>query len=434
MMLGGWLWGGLSDSWGRTRVLATCLAVNSLFGFLSAFSPEFYTLLACRFLSGLGVGGSIPIIFTYYSEFLPPSNRGFLISLMAISWPVGALFVSLVAWGIIPTIENNWTNESIDFSWRIFLLPCCIPALTGSVIFWKFSDESVKWLYFEKNNFDEVSRILNSIQQRHNIVIPEEWQNLDPEFIDQMYVAETKSIEKEEEVFFEEENGHLSEKDQQQEEEPTAILEVLEKTLMMLVDPRYRRIVWIQAVIWFSISFAFYGCYEFLPSYFDSIADEESNGNVVSPYLSSVISAVAQFPGVFLTAYLLKHPELRIDRGAILAGSMLLSCVCLVLGGVLQLDGGWAVTIFLACFAGASVLGFTILDVITPELAPTTVRSTSYGLLCAIGRIGAIMGDLLFGLFSEDSFFVPMLISSGFLLLGALFGLFLPSMKGKAIH
>ena len=57
-----------------------------------------------------------------------------------------------------------------------------------------------------------------------------------------------------------------------------------------------------------------------------------------------------------------------------LSGSMLLSCVCLLLGGVLQLSGGWAVTIFLACFSGASVLGWTVIDVITPELAPTAIR------------------------------------------------------------
>ena len=57
---------------------------------------------------------------------------------------------------------------------------------------------------------------------------------------------------------------------------------------------------------------------------------------------------------------------------------MLLSCVCLLLGGVLQLSNGWAVTIFLACFAGSSVLGWTVIDVITPELAPTAVRYNTF--------------------------------------------------------
>ena len=113
---------------------------------------------------------------------------------------------------------------------------------------------------------------------------------------------------------------------------------------------------------------------------------------------------------------------------------MLASCICLLFGGVFTIDGGWAVVIFMSSFSGASVLGWTVLNVVTTELAPTAVRSSSYGLLCAIGRVGAIAGTLLFGVFSQESFFVPMLISSAFLLLGAVFGMLLPSMKGQAMH
>ena len=86
---------------------------------------------------------------------------------------------------------------------------------------------------------------------------------------------------------------------------------------------------------------------------------------------------------------------------------------------------------------GCSVVGWTVLDVLTPSLSPTSLRSTSYGLLCAIGRVGAVLGDLVFGFYSSSSsssFVVPMVVSSIFLFMGAIGGILLPSVKGKEIH
>lgn len=76
MMIGGYAWGAFADAYGRRRCLMLSLAVNGLFGAASAFAPSFGSLLFLRFLSGLGVGGSIPVIFSYFAEFLPASRRG----------------------------------------------------------------------------------------------------------------------------------------------------------------------------------------------------------------------------------------------------------------------------------------------------------------------------------------------------------------------
>jgi len=416
MMIGGWLWGSLSDTLGRCRVLSMCLLVNAFFGFVSAFCPEYYSLLVCRFLSGLGVGGSIPVIFTYYSEFLPPSSRGSLISLMAISWPVGTLFVSLVAWATLPfEITIGTINNA---AWRVFLIPCSLPALCGSIIFWRVADESVKWLYYERRDDVRAYDVLNKIAHAHARPLENVAPLFGPATLSEFYDMEMAQTEE----------GAVK------AENKSGLCDVMESVMTKtraLFTRRQTTLILIQAAIWFSLSFAFYGCYEFLPTYFESI--NNGTDTDVSPYLSSVITSLAQFPGVLLTAYLLQHPELHIDRAKILAVSLLASCVCLLLGGVVPIDSGMGEVAFMSAFAGASVLAWTILDVITPELAPTDVRSTAYGVLCAVGRVGAIAGNLLFGLFSNQ-FIIPMVVSSMFLLGGAVLGLLLPSMKGKPIH
>lgn len=83
MMIGGYAWGAFADAFGRRRCLMYSLAINSLFGFGSAFAPSYWTLLILRFLSGIGVGGSIPVIFTYFCEFLPSSKRGSYMVILA---------------------------------------------------------------------------------------------------------------------------------------------------------------------------------------------------------------------------------------------------------------------------------------------------------------------------------------------------------------
>lgn len=54
MLIGGYIWGGLADITGRRMTLIVSLFVNSVFAFVSAFSPNFYFLLVLRFISGVG--------------------------------------------------------------------------------------------------------------------------------------------------------------------------------------------------------------------------------------------------------------------------------------------------------------------------------------------------------------------------------------------
>lgn len=84
MMFGGWIWGSMADQpkFGRKKILFYSLLVNGIFGLLSAFAVNFYMLLVLRFCSGLGVGGSIPVTFTYAAEFLPKEKRGLVVHLL----------------------------------------------------------------------------------------------------------------------------------------------------------------------------------------------------------------------------------------------------------------------------------------------------------------------------------------------------------------
>jgi MFS family permease len=61
LFLVGWglsfIWGPISDSFGRTKSLAATILVYALFTGAAAFSTGVWMLAIFRFLAGIGVGG-----------------------------------------------------------------------------------------------------------------------------------------------------------------------------------------------------------------------------------------------------------------------------------------------------------------------------------------------------------------------------------------
>lgn len=53
----------------------------------------------------ISLGGSGPVIWSYFAEFQPKSKRGSMLSFMAAFWTLGNLFVAGLAWVIIPAGE-----------------------------------------------------------------------------------------------------------------------------------------------------------------------------------------------------------------------------------------------------------------------------------------------------------------------------------------
>ncbi|CAG0893512.1 unnamed protein product [Darwinula stevensoni] len=147
MMIGGFVWGGLADRLGRRRTLLSSLSVNAAFGAIAAFMPTYGTFMTSRLCSGIGIGGSLPIVFAYFSEFLTRKDRGRHMSWLLMAWAIGGVFVALMAWAIIPkTGVMVVENEKEHFSrWREFLLVCSLPSFLA-VIGLIFMPESPRFL------------------------------------------------------------------------------------------------------------------------------------------------------------------------------------------------------------------------------------------------------------------------------------------------
>ena len=68
-----------------------------MFGLLSALSPNFTLLLVFRFLTGMAVGGTLPVDYAMMAEFLPKKVRGRFLVYLESFWALGTILIALLA-------------------------------------------------------------------------------------------------------------------------------------------------------------------------------------------------------------------------------------------------------------------------------------------------------------------------------------------------
>ena len=125
MLVGAWGFGRLADRIGRRRVLIVTVLIDAVFGLASVFAHDFTLLLALRLLTGIGVGGTLPVDYAMMAEFLPPRRRGRWLVALEGFWAVGTIAVALAAWAA------NLLGG--DQAWRWLFAATALPALIG---FW----------------------------------------------------------------------------------------------------------------------------------------------------------------------------------------------------------------------------------------------------------------------------------------------------------
>jgi MFS transporter, AAHS family, 4-hydroxybenzoate transporter len=109
LLLGALSAGLLGDRLGRKPVLIGCTVIFGLFSLLTAFCSGLVSLAVLRFLTGLGLGGGIPIAIALATDYAPLRNPRRLVILMSAGVSVGntvggfiaAQIVRLSSWEMI---------------------------------------------------------------------------------------------------------------------------------------------------------------------------------------------------------------------------------------------------------------------------------------------------------------------------------------------
>jgi putative MFS transporter len=331
MLVGAWFWGQFSDYTGRRFSFMATIGVDSVFGFLSALAPSFPVLLVFRFLTGFGVGGTLPVDYAMFSEYLPSKNRGRHLVYLESFWALGTIIAAGLAWVFIPQFPDN-------LNWRLLLAASAVP---GLIVFWirRTMPESPRHLLI-RGREQEARAVLQRVAAENGVEI---------------------------------EIGRLA-------ADPV----VKQAPLRTIFSRGYLSQTIMTTVTWFLLSLGYYGIFTWLPSIF------RSQGFATLPvYQNTFILALAQLPGYFSAAWLVE----RIGRPRTLGLYLLYSAVAtFVFSVVTGATDILAASVMMSFF---TLGAWGVLYAYTPELYPTSARGTGMGWAGGVARIAGVVAPVL---------------------------------------
>jgi MFS family permease len=346
---GALLFGQLTDRFGRKKLFMITLGVYLAATAATAFSTTAVFFFACRFITGMGIGGEYSAINSAIDELIPAKHRGRIDIVIN-----GTYWLGAAAGALLSVAALHIFSPFLD--WRVcfglgFVLGLAILIVRRPV------PESPRWLFIHGHE-QEAERVTSGIEHEVAEGTGEELEPVDPD--DTIEISQRKAIG------------------------------LVEITRTVLRDYPKRSVLGLglfigQAFLYNSILFG----YATLLSTFFGVSTADA------PYYLVAFAA-----GNFLGPIVLGGLFDTVGRKPMIAGTYILSGVLLLITGLLfeqnQLNAttltfAWAVVFFFAS-AGVSAAYLTV-----SEVFPVETRAMCIALFYAVGTgIGGIIGPQLF--------------------------------------
>jgi AAHS family 3-hydroxyphenylpropionic acid transporter len=133
LFLGALIGGRLADSIGRKKVLVASIGLFGLFSLLTACATDVQFLIWARALTGLGLGGALPMLLALVTESSATKQRSASVTVVYAAMPLGGAAVSLL---IMLIANSQWrTIFVVGGVLPLLLAPLMAFALPESVAF-----------------------------------------------------------------------------------------------------------------------------------------------------------------------------------------------------------------------------------------------------------------------------------------------------------
>jgi MFS family permease len=156
---GALFFGRLADRIGRKKLFMLTLGIFMAGSVLTAFSMNFAWFLACRVITGAGVGGEYSAIHSAVDELIPARVRGAVDLIIGGSFWIGTILGSLAS-----VILLNPDIFALDVGWRIAFGMTAIMGL-AILLVRRNVPESPRWLFLHGHD-REAERVTREIERQ----------------------------------------------------------------------------------------------------------------------------------------------------------------------------------------------------------------------------------------------------------------------------
>ncbi|XP_062846208.1 solute carrier family 22 member 6-A [Trichomycterus rosablanca] len=326
VLTGAVIFGGLSDRFGRKRLLTWSYFQLAVLGSFTALSPSYLSYCTFRFLTGMAVSGIILNTVSLKVEWIPTKSRTLVGTISSFFFTVGQGILAGVAYAL-----KDWRKLHVAVSAPFFIF---------FLYSWWFS-ESARWLVLN-------GRCAEALQQLRRVA----------RINGKPGVAQKISLK----VL----QSHMQKEIQSSKNSFTAF--------DLLRTPNIRKISLCLALVWFSTSFAYYGL----------AMDLQKFG--VNIYVMQLIFGAVNFPAKLVALVMLSVLGRRVTQGACLLASAAVIFINVLVPPETQIIR----TSLAVLGKGFTSASFTCVYLYTGELYPTVIRQTGMGFSSTMARVGSM--------------------------------------------
>jgi putative MFS transporter len=162
-LFGAVLFGSLAEKIGRLKTLFITILLFVSMDIACLFAWSGVTMMAFRFLQGVGTGGEVPVASAYINEFIGAEKRGRFFLLYEVIFPIGLMFAGMAGYFLVPI-----------YGWKAMFIVGLIPAVLTIPLRW-FMPESPRWLASRGRlaEADAVVKLLEDSATRRGLVLRE---------------------------------------------------------------------------------------------------------------------------------------------------------------------------------------------------------------------------------------------------------------------
>ena len=390
VLIGSFLFGYLSDKYGRIFPLLLGITLVSLCQLVGAYMPILKWFGFLRFLAGMAEASCYTSAFVLAIEYSGSKFKTYLSVAFAIPFAIGELILGLEAYFL-----RDWVTLQIV---------SLVPWLVIVPIIWVLVPESPRWL-LSMERWEDAIKVIKQVAKGNGHEVPEELLCYENE------VPEPSS-------------NTVQYRGESRKSSQNTVKHCPFKALFLPLSIGLRTANMFYQ--WFAVTLVYYGL------------SFSSTGLAGSPYINFCISVSIEIPGYLLGLFVMDCW----GRRPILLFCQIIAGGCCIIAGLMfevidQHGSNTSMILFQLFLASTGKMlasaTFQIIYVYTVELFPTTTRNTAIGTCSSVARLGQILSYFLKLL--RDYYWkpAPMLLMGMASLIAGCLALFFPETVGEPL-